>query len=559
MRVFRQAYKDRKTGQTRHSSNWYVEFRDHERIARRWPVADDRKATHSIGLKLERLAAARRGDGTLDDDLARWVDNAPRDLRARLVNAGLIDARRLAVARPLAAHLDGEQGPGGELLAVGFRQALTAKGNTPAHVDQTVGRVRRVLDACGFAYWNELARPGALSRIQVHLASLRAASQIGTGVVASSEDVPGAARRPVRGRTVAYYVKALRQFGEWMAGPGGAGSNLLAGVEGVRESDADKVDRRPLSIDEVRWLISTAAGAGVRYGLDGAARALVYRFAYETGMRPGQIRGLACGAFALDASPPTVTARAATVKRRKPHTQVLSPAMAAELRAVVGAKVPAAAAFALPSKWRMADMLRDDLAAARAKWIEQAAGDDAEQLRRRRSDFLADVDHHEARVDFYSLRHTHGTALADARVPQKDIQASLHHTRSATTDRYVHSGMDARAAAIAALPDVGPARQQATGTDGRAADDDRSGPPAYRPAYRPMRAETGSGGLRQGGASGESPTGGAKNADFEGGGNECAGARTQDLRIKSPLLYQLSYALGRLRRAQRARPTGQRL
>ena len=28
-----------------------------------------------------------------------------------------------------------------------------------------------------------------------------------------------------------------------------------------------------------------------------------------------------------------------------------------------------------------------------------------------------------------------------------------------------------------------------------------------------------------------------------GCGNECAGTRTQDLRIKSPLLYQLSYAL----------------
>ena len=26
---------------------------------------------------------------------------------------------------------------------------------------------------------------------------------------------------------------------------------------------------------------------------------------------------------------------------------------------------------------------------------------------------------------------------------------------------------------------------------------------------------------------------------------ECAGTRTQDLRIKSPLLYQLSYALAR--------------
>src|SRR5215204_4317697 len=34
--------------------------------------------------------------------------------------------------------------------------------------------------------------------------------------------------------------------------------------------------------------------------------------------------------------------------------------------------------------------------------------------------------------------------------------------------------------------------------------------------------------------------------------NECAGTRTQDLRIKSPLLYQLSYALVRHKTARRA-------
>ena len=33
-----------------------------------------------------------------------------------------------------------------------------------------------------------------------------------------------------------------------------------------------------------------------------------------------------------------------------------------------------------------------------------------------------------------------------------------------------------------------------------------------------------------------------------GGGDDPAGTRTQDLRIKSPLLYQLSYAFGRFAR-----------
>lgn len=41
--------------------------------------------------------------------------------------------------------------------------------------------------------------------------------------------------------------------------------------------------------------------------------------------------------------------------------------------------------------------------------------------------------------DFHSLRHTHGTELAEARVPVKEIQARLGHKNIQTTlDKYVH-------------------------------------------------------------------------------------------------------------------------
>jgi hypothetical protein len=41
-------------------------------------------------------------------------------------------------------------------------------------------------------------------------------------------------------------------------------------------------------------------------------------------------------------------------------------------------------------------------------------------------------------------------------IPQKDIAASLHHTRTATTDRYVKGHIQSKARAVAALPDVSP-------------------------------------------------------------------------------------------------------
>ena len=45
----------------------------------------------------------------------------------------------------------------------------------------------------------------------------------------------------------------------------------------------------------------------------------------------------------------------------------------------------------------------------RAVWIKAAEKGAKEQLRRQRSDFLADIDHHGQRADFYSVRHTPAT------------------------------------------------------------------------------------------------------------------------------------------------------
>jgi hypothetical protein len=115
-----------------------------------------------------------------------------------------------------------------------------------------------------------------------------------------------------------------------------------------------------------------------------------------------------------------------------------------------------------------------------------------EQIKRQQSDFLAAADHSGAMADFYSLRHTHGSALADACVPQKDIQASLHHTSGRTTERYLHTRQSALVVAIGQLPLVKPSRlvipALATGTDGKVA-----APPAAPPA-----APTTSGMVRDG-------------------------------------------------------------
>ena len=71
------------------------------------------------------------------------------------------------------------------------------------------------------------------------------------------------------------------------------------------------------------------------------------------------------------------------------------------------------------------------------------------------------MNHRGERAVFYSTRHGHGTALADAGVPEKDIAASMHHASRTTTARYLHSDRRAIAKAVALMPELA-----ATGTDG---------------------------------------------------------------------------------------------
>ena len=392
----------------------------------------------------------------------------------------LIDRRTVSAERPLRSHLDGEKDAAGNLTDPGFRQVVEARGVTPGHVHTTCKRVGDLLDACGFAFWSDLVAPGAEGRVEVYLGGRRAAKKIS-------------------GRTLNYYVRDFQSFCRWLAKKTRAAVVPMAELAGVDNVDVDSQARRPLSVEEMRRLLDAAASAGVEQGLTGDERALLYRFAFETGIRPMQIRSLTVADFDLAADPPTVTTHARYVKRRREHTQILRPALAAELAKLFKNKLPAAPALKLPGRYHMADMLRADLAAARAAWI-RAAPDDKQREERQRSDFLAAENHRGERAVFYSTRHGHGTALADAGVPEKDIAASMHHASRTTTARYLHTDRKAARAAIDAMPDLSsPQRHAATGTAGAEPEG-----PRLTIACPTGRSSAESGGLKRGGKVGSS-------------------------------------------------------
>ncbi len=80
------------------------------------------------------------------------------------------------------------------------------------------------------------------------------------------------------------------------------------------------------------------------------------------------------------------------------------------------------------------DTLRNDLAAARAAWIEEADDDPEERTRREKDrDFLAYEDSDGRFLDFHALRVSYGTSLARAGVRLQMAQRLMRHSTPVLT------------------------------------------------------------------------------------------------------------------------------
>jgi len=351
-----------------------------------------------------------------------------------LQRIGLLNGCRAAALEPLLSHLDGMTDAEGRVTFVGFRQALAAKAATPAHVDQTVARVRRVIEGCAFTFWTHISA----SKVASFLAGLRA----------DVTDAEGNVKRGLSAQTSNYYLRAIRQFCRWMQRDSRASESPVAYLDGLNVRTDRRHDRRALDLHETRRRLAATAAGPERYGMTGAPRALLYRLALESGRRAAELASLTRASFDLDGPAPTVTVAAAFSKHRRQDVLALRRDTAAELRAFLADKLPAARAFNMPSKWRIVNMLRADLAAAGIAYRDGAG----------------------RVVDFHALRHTFITNLAASGCHAKTMQSlARHSTVTLTLDRYSHGVVGDDRAALDRLPDLAAspaAAARATGTAG---------------------------------------------------------------------------------------------
>jgi Phage integrase family len=310
-----------------------------------------------------------------------------------------------------------------------------------------------------------------------------------------------------------------------------AADNPLAHLAGGNAKADRRHDRMPLTAGEVRSIIAAALASGeVFRGLTGQDRAALYATAAGTGFRAAELSSLTPEAFELVATPPTVTLAAGDAKNRTTAVQPLPPALAAVLGGYLAGKPAGCPVW--PGTWaeRAAVMFRIDLEAAGIAYAVD--GQDGPEY-----------------ADFHSLRHTFLTLGGRSGIDMRTLQELAGHSDPKLTARYTHRRLHDLAGAVDKLPNLVPNDRESmplrlTGTDNSAV------VPAVVTGHIPRHFPASNGTLRIVGATPDDvqqtlenrPIGTHSHQTAAVDMDEGAGTRTQDQRIKSPLLYQLSYA-----------------
>ena len=329
-------------------------------------------------------------------------------------------------------------------------------------------------------------------------------------------DAAGNVTTPARpaARTINVRLCSLTSWGNWLVESGRLTANPFARLHKLDEADDTRRQRRALTADELRRLltvarlrpvaefgrptvrivdnarpaksratwkraeltfdtIADAAERGrarlrpdeaARREQAGRERALLYAVLVTTGLRKGELAALTVGDVRLDEPQPFVVLPAADAKNGQRATLPLRADVADELRAWVADKAEAVcrqrvgvAGVTLPP----ADVPLFDVPAGLVRILDRDLA-------------AAGIPKHDDRgrsVDVHALRHTFATHLVAAGVAPRVAQAALRHSTLELTMRvYTDPRLLDVAGALAALPALPtaaapPEAARATGTD----------------------------------------------------------------------------------------------
>lgn len=393
VRVFR---KDR-----RHK-RYHIEFCDHRGVVRRLSSGSrDKSLATWLGRNLERLVSAKQSAAPLPHDIVEWVDGTmPDRIKELLLKWGILDRGRVMQGRPIQEHLEA------------WRDDLIANGRTTRHaVTNSYGRVKRICDECGYKFYTDINAESVMAR----LAQWRSIPKKLGGVSSATSD---------------HYLGAIKSFCRWMQRSSRAVQNPMQWIRPLNDRRKLVHNRRPLSVDEQRRLLSVTQDQPYRFKMTGLDRALLYRLAMETGLRSSALRSLTKKSLHLDQNPPFVQC---FDKGGKERIVPLRSATVDLLRSRVSMMTDHTTLFNMPRAGGMSSMIYRDLEAAGIQ-ISDANG---------------------RVVDFHALRTTFGTNLARSGVHPKLAQDLMGHSDiNLTMQLYTHTMIEERSVATDCLPDL---------------------------------------------------------------------------------------------------------
>jgi integrase len=395
MRLFKTTYTtpgcDKKTAR-----KWYLDFY-HNGRRHKLPGLIDRRQTESLGGKIQELINLKAGGMTPGTDLQRWIDTLPPQILSKLVEWQIITSQRAASAVLLKDHLKR------------FREYLESKGDTPAYCRKGHTRIETVLDGCKFSVLSDVSA----SRIQKFLADEIQSKHIGR-------------------KTANHYIGMLKTFFRWMKQDGQSHINPLEYISLLDTAQDEPRQRRALTADEMRTLLSVTAGGPVRRGITGAERVMHYETAAMTGLRAKELRALKVSDFDFEAN--VVHLAAKFTKNRREAVLPLKPEFAERVKIFLAGKLPDCPVFKTPASGHEVRVLRQDLQAADIPEI-----DDAGRV----------FDFHSFRVFYASMLAYNGTN------PKTAMELMRHSDIRLTMNIYSHAYKESLTAAVDALPNLG--------------------------------------------------------------------------------------------------------
>ena len=239
------------------------------------------------------------------------------------------------------------------------------------------------------------------------------------------------------------WVATLRAFGRWAVRKAKAcPANPFDGLDTVNDAPHKTRHRRAVPVGELQTLIDVTHASPVeRMGLSGVDRAMMYLIGSHTGLRAGALLKLTPEAFTWsDGLPVAVHSSARLQKNKSAHGVDLVPAIRAAVGGWLADRPPGLPIFPAHVTARTADMIREDLAAARTAWIAEGKTDE-DRRRRAASNALTFTDAAGQVFDFHSLRVQTGFMLAAGGVSLAAAQKILDHSNpKLTSDIYSKFG-----------------------------------------------------------------------------------------------------------------------